>query len=96
MPPRGADPGSFLVPVHAVVRVRLEGDRLELTPLSFDWFHDRLRARQAVAGLEVVRDQKENALISSTTDRLRAWLRLQPADGPMFGAAAVFARKRDL
>lgn len=91
MPARGADRGSFLVPVHAVLRVHLDGDRLELTPLSYDWFYDRLRTG-AGQGLHVVKDQKENALIVSPTSRLRSWLRAQPADGSMFGATAVFAR----
>lgn len=94
MPTRGQDRGSFLVPVHVVLRLRLEGDRLELTPLSYDWFADRLRAKRAVAGLSVVKDQKENALIASPTRRLREWLRQQPASSPAFGAPAVFTRKK--
>lgn len=96
MPVRGQDPGSFLVPVHAVLRVRLDGDRLELTPLSYDWFLERVSSEKQLPGLreiEVAIDQKENALITSTAPRLRAWLRTQPADGPMFGAPATFARK---
>ena len=93
MPSRGQDRGSFLIPVHALLRVRFEGDRLELTPLSYDWFLERVRGQKLVPGLDVAADQKENALITSTTDRLRDWLRTQPVDGPMFGAAATFTRK---
>ena len=48
MPGRGADRGAFLVPVHVVLRMRLEDDRLELTPLAYDWFADRLRRRQTI------------------------------------------------
>jgi hypothetical protein len=36
MPARGADHGSFLIPVHALLRIDLNGDRLTLTPLSYD------------------------------------------------------------
>jgi hypothetical protein len=93
MPARGEDRGSFLVPVHALLRVQLEGDRLELAPLSYDWFFDRLHAKLGVPGLNVALDQKENALIVSPGARLREWLRRQPADGPTFGAPAVFSRK---
>ena len=93
MPARGEDRGSFLIPVHAVLRVRLEGDRLELTPLSYDWMNERLRTRVRIPGLDVVADQKENALIVSPTAALRAWLRKQPKEGAMFGAPAVFVRK---
>jgi hypothetical protein len=92
MPVRGEDRGSFLVPVHAVLRVRIEGDRLEFTSLSYDWFYERMRAR-ATPGLQVVKDQKENALIASPTSRLREWLRAQPPSGSMFGAHAVFTRR---
>ncbi len=95
MPAAGIDRGSFLVPVHVALRVVLDDDRLELTPLSYDWFATRLRARPgaAVPGLAAALDQKENALIVSPTAKLREWLRRQPADGAMFGAAAVFRRK---
>jgi hypothetical protein len=93
MPARGEDRGSFLIPVHAVLRVRLDRDRLELTPLSYDWFYDRLRANGQIPMLSAALDQKKNALVTSPSVRIRAWLRAQPGDGPMFGAAAVFTRK---
>lgn len=93
MPARGEDRGSFVVPVHAILRVRLDGDQLELTPLSYDWFFDRLRVSTPVPGLAVALDQKENALIVSPSTRLRDWLRRQPRTGRMFGAPAVFTRK---
>ena len=93
MPVRGADRGSFLIPVHAVVRVRLEDDKLEVTPLSYDWFFDRVRGGRAVPALTTAFDQKENVLIMSPAAQLRTWLRAQPADGPMFGASATFTRK---
>jgi hypothetical protein len=94
MPARGEDRGSFLIPVHAMLRVHLDGDRLELTPLSYDWFYDHLRASGQVPSLSAALDQKKNALLISPTARLRVWLRAQPVDGQMFGAAAVFTRKR--
>ena len=97
MPARGQDRGSFLIPVHAVIRVRLikagTGDTLELTPLSYDWFADHLRSGKPIAGLAASLDQKENALLTTPGDRFRDWLRLQPVDGPMFGAAATFTRQ---
>jgi len=93
MPGRGADRGAFLIPVHVVLRLRLEDDRLELTPLSYDWFAERLRRHQATAGLAVSLDQKDNALIVSPTAVMRTWLRAQPASGEMFGAPTVFVRK---
>jgi hypothetical protein len=93
MPARGEDRGSFLIPVHALLHLRLEGDRLELRPLSYEWFNDRLRAGQPIVGLGAALDQKENAVLISPVDRLRDWLRIQSVDGPAFGAPATFARK---
>lgn len=93
MPARGEDRGSFLIPVHAVMRMQLAGDRLELTPLSYDWISDRVRSRVRIPGLHVTLDQKENALLASGTAELRAWLRRQPREGPMFGASATFVRR---
>jgi hypothetical protein len=94
MPARGEDRGSFLIPVHAILKVRLDQDRLELTPLSYDWFYDHVRTTDQVAPLSVTLDQKRNALLISPTARLRTWLQAQPVDGPMFGAAAVFEREK--
>jgi len=94
MPARGEDRGAFLVPVHAFLRVQLEGDRLELAPISYDWVSERLKAGKPLAGLDVAFDQKENALIISPTTRLRTWLRRQPVGERMFGASAIFKRTR--
>jgi hypothetical protein len=93
MPARGEDRGSFVIPAHVVLRVKLDGDRLELTPLSYDWMNERLRAGTRIPGVAAVLDQKDNALFVSPTAALRAWLRKQPREGPMFGAAATFTRK---
>ena len=92
--PRGARIAArFCFPLHAVLHLRLDGDRLELTPLSYDWFSERLRAGRPIPGLSAALDQKENALLVSPAARLRDWLRVQSVDGPAFGASATFARK---
>jgi len=93
MPLRGEDRGAFLIPVHALLHLRLDSDRLELRPLSYDWFNARLRAGRPIPGLNAAFDQKENALLLSPVHRLRDWLRIQSVDGPAFGASATFARK---
>lgn len=93
MPARGEDRGSFLLPAHAVLKVERAGDELVLTPLSYDWFADRLRAGRSPGGaLSAIFDQKQNALIVSPTARLRAWLRSQPKDSMAWGAPATFSR----
>lgn len=93
MPARGQDRGSFLIPVHATLRVVLEGDRLELTALSYDWFVDRLKKANSIPGLTVALDEKENALIVNQTNEFRSWLAKQPPEARAFGASAVFTKK---
>lgn len=93
MPARGEDRGAFLLPLHAIVRVKLTGDKLELTGLSYDWFFDRLRQKAPIAGLSATFDEKENALIVSPTNAFRSWIAKQPSASAVFGASAVFTRK---
>jgi hypothetical protein len=96
-PARGQDWASFLIPVHGVLRVKLDGDALTLTPLSYDVLSARLRAGGAAApGLAAVFDQKQNVLITSNTDALRSWLRKTPPSSGVWGAPATFARQRSV
>jgi hypothetical protein len=89
-PVRGQDWGSFLLPVHAVLRLTLDGDALTLSPLSYDVLSTRLRSGGAAApGLAAVLDQKHNVLITVPTPGLRAWLRSGRAP---WGAPAMFVR----
>lgn len=92
MPAAGQDHGSFLLPLHLLVKVVLGPDRLELTPMSYDWFYDRLKAGQPIAGLPAVLDQKDNALVVASSAGLRNWLR-KPAAAVAFGPSAVFEKK---
>jgi hypothetical protein len=93
MPVRGTDRGVFVLPVHAVARLRVAEGRLELTPLSYDWFLDRARKGAPIGKLSVTIDQKQNAVIVSPPLLLRQWLQAQPKDGEMFGATTTFVRK---
>jgi len=91
MPARGADRGSFVLPVHVILRAELTGDQLVLTPLSYDWFADRLRAHRTPP-VPTVFDQKQNTLIVAPTAQLRSWFRAQPKESAIWGAAATFTR----
>jgi hypothetical protein len=87
---RGADPGPFLVPVHGIVRVSVEGDTLTAARLDYDRFM-RARAQKSV-GLPVSAvDDRRNAVITAPTGDLRRWLMRAPSDA--FGTPATFARK---
>ena len=90
---RGQDWGSFLLPVHCLLRVALDGDTLTLTPLAYDVLSAPLRSGSAAApGLAAVFDQKQNVLITSPTARLRNWLRSTPDTSRVWGAPATFLR----
>jgi len=94
MPVRGEDRGSFVIPVHMIMKLTIEGETLTLAPLSYDALADRLRAgRGAPPGLSAVMDQKQNVLITSATARLRSWLRTTSAGSVFWGAAATFTRQ---
>jgi hypothetical protein len=93
MPVRGTDRGVFVLPVHAVARVRLAEGRLEVTPLSYDAFLDRARKGPAIGKLSVTIDQKQNVVILSPTTGMRQWLSAQAAGSVMLGATTVFLRK---
>lgn len=92
-PLRGQDHGSFLIPVHGVLHVQLDGDQLELRALSYDWFSARLKARTS-PGIATVFDQKQNAVLTAPTVRLRSWLRALAADSRAWGPSATFTRSR--
>ena len=94
MPAKGQDHGSFLTPLHAILRVELSADTLTLTPLSYDWFADLLQSRRKPGDLDAVFDQKQNVLMTSPTPTIRSWLRKQTPGSAVWGAPATFARAK--
>ena len=87
---RGTDPGPFLVPVHGILRVTLDGPTLTVARLDYDRF---IRTRtQKTSGLPASAiDDRRNAVITAPTPELRRWISTAPADA--FSAAATFTRK---
>lgn len=91
MPARGEDRGAFVLPVHALMRIVVTADELQVTPLSYDTFLDRARKRVSVPGLAVVIDQKQNVVVTSPTAGLRRWL-ARPGAKQWLGATTTFKR----
>ena len=91
MPARGQDRGAFVLPVHAVLRIAVTGDELQVTPLSYDTLLDRARKRLTIPGLAFVLDQKQNLVITSPTAELRRWL-ARPAAQQWLGGTTTFTR----
>ena len=80
MPAEGQDHGSFLTPLHAILRVELSADTLTLTPLSYDWFADLLQSDENPATSSAVFDQRQNVrrCVADAGDAA-SWLRKRTA-----------------
>lgn len=90
---RGADPGPYLLPVHAVYRVTVNGDELTAAPLDFDWFTQAAsdRRRGGPPGLAI--DDRRNAIVTSSTAEFRRWIARAPEAA--FAAPMTFTRVRE-
>ncbi len=89
--PRGTDPGPFLVPMHALVRVELRGDTLLASLLDYTWFA-RAMEQKSVGRLATAFDDRRNAIVVSATADLRRWL-AHPPDAAI-AAPMTFRRSR--
>jgi len=88
---RGVDPGPYLVPVHAVWRVAIQGATLTAEPLDYGWFM-RAIAEKTITRLTVAVDDRRNAVIAAPTADLRRWLTSPPEEA--FDTPVTFARLR--
>lgn len=88
---RGTDFGPYLVPVHGLVRVKVEGDTLTASDLDYDWFLKAMKAR-TLGLIASTMDDRKNVILSSTTTELRAWLARAPASA--FEAPTTLKRKQ--
>jgi hypothetical protein len=87
---RGVDPGPFLVPVHGILRVTLDGTTLTVARLDYDRFM-RARTQKSSSLPPSAVDDRRNAVITAPTRDLRGWIGTAPAD--VFSAPATFTRK---
>jgi hypothetical protein len=74
---RGVDPGPFLVPLHGVMRIAIEGDRITVAPLDYAWFTRALQQKSA-ARLALALDDRRNVVVTAPTDQVRSWLARAP------------------
>jgi hypothetical protein len=87
---RGADPGPYLVPVHGLFRVTIEGDRLSAAMLDYAWF-TRAVLQKRLGTLSTAIDDRRNAVITAPTSDLRRWLAHAPDEA--FAAPITFVRQ---
>jgi hypothetical protein len=93
MPVRGQDPGVFTIAAHTLVRLDLGDDELTVSPLSYDWFARSLDAHSAPSELAVVRNERDQLVVTADVEHVREWLRARPAD-QAFGPPTTFTKER--
>jgi hypothetical protein len=88
---RGSDPGPFLVPLHGVLRLATEPDRLAVSLLDYAWFGRGLQ-HKSLAGLALALDDRRNIVMTVPTSEIRRWLARAP--DAAFSAPMTFIRER--
>lgn len=79
VPVSGVDPGSFLLPSHALLKITIDGDAdATATPMSFDWFDRAFRARTLPASLDASRGQHFQVVLAGDPAQTRAWVFASP------------------
>jgi hypothetical protein len=93
-PARGQDLGTFVLPMHAVLRVAIAADRITVSPLSYDWFDSGLRRGTLDEPFGAARAERDQILLSAGRTTLESWLGALAPDAPAFGPPVVFERQR--
>jgi hypothetical protein len=88
----GLEAGPIVIPTHGVAEVRVSGDRLEIRPLDYDWFHRALN-QKALKGLSAVVDERENVLVTSSSRELRSWIAANHSREGVLGPPITFTRR---
>lgn len=89
MPARGLDYGAVLIPAHLVVRLSCERDTCEVWGLDYDALRAAIKAGR-LARLPATFDQRQNVVLTGSTDGLRTWLRARTEKD--FDAPVTFER----
>ncbi len=93
-PLRGEDPGAFLLPGHALVRLSFGQDELRAAPLDFDAMQKAIAAR--AAPLDLLPVIAERGQIALTADRtvLAGWLAALKSDAAVWAEETVLKRAK--
>ncbi len=92
-PAQALEAGPLVIPAHGICRLRHEGDALSVAVLDYDHFMSAVRARK-LSGLEAALDARQNLLVTSKTDALRAWLQKNAGSVEVFREPTSFARAK--
>jgi hypothetical protein len=92
-PAHGVEAGPLMVPVHGICRLQHEGDTVTVAVLDYDWFTSALKAKKLV-GLDAAVDSRQNLLLTSTTEAVRAWLSKNLKTADAFREPITFTRAK--
>lgn len=89
MPAKGLDYGAVLIPAHLVVRISRDRNQCQVWSLDYEALRAALKAGRLARSVATV-DQRQNLVLTSSTEALRDWLRTRTEKD--FDAPAIFER----
>ena len=92
-PLRGQDPGPFLLPGHALVRIVIRANEIDVATLDYDWFTQAIALKTLPAALAGIAAERGQVALGAERATLRDWVSGRGPAGPMFGETATFSRQ---
>lgn len=89
----GVDTLPLMVPVHAVVRVRLLAETLTVSGFDYEWWV-RAAGQGALKKLRFAIDERQNLVLTSPTAALREWIAGAQGSEQPYGDPLTFVRRR--
>jgi hypothetical protein len=90
-PVDGSEVPALTLPVHMIFRITVGADVMTIAPLNYDRFYDMAKAGPSGLGLTV--DARQNAVMTASTEDLRAWLTSHANDEGVFAAQTTLKRR---
>lgn len=89
MPARGLDYGAVLIPAHLIVKIAREGNEARVWSLDYEALGAAAKAGRLARSIATF-DQRQNLVLTRSTQALRDWLRTRTDKA--FDAPATFER----
>ena len=79
VPVGGVDPGSFLLPAHALLKIAIDDPtHATAAPMSFDWFDRAFRAHTLPPAVDATRGQHFQVVLAGDPAATRSWVFTAP------------------
>jgi len=92
-PARGLEAGPLTIPAHGICRLQHDGDNVTIAVLDYDWFTSVIKGKK-LATLDAALDSRQNLLLTSKTEALRAWLSRNLKTANVFREPITFTRSK--